>query len=155
MCGAETRVTVLGHLQRGGSPSAFDRWLATCYGSEAVRLISRGKFGRMVALQGMRFTSVKLEEALAQPKRVDVQGDTVQTARALGIAFGDEKRGQHRVGDETERRGSGRSRDFMPTVAAIYIKMPDSRLKQNAPPESVPPLGSALVQYPHRSGAAA
>jgi 6-phosphofructokinase 1 len=89
-CGAETRVTVLGHIQRGGTPTAFDRWLATCYGSEAVRLIARGRFGRMVALQGRKFTSIKIEDALAAPKRVDVNGDTVQTARALGIGFGDE-----------------------------------------------------------------
>ncbi len=90
ICGAETRVTVLGHIQRGGTPTAFDRWLATNYGSEAIRLMARGRFGRMVALQGQRFTSVKIEEALASPKRVDVKGDTLQTARALGIAFGDE-----------------------------------------------------------------
>lgn len=90
MCGAETRVTVLGHIQRGGSPSAFDRWLATNYGSEAVRLMSRGRFGRMVALQGGKFTSVKIEDALSTPKRVDIKGDTMQTARAVGVCFGDD-----------------------------------------------------------------
>jgi 6-phosphofructokinase 1 len=89
-CGAETRVTVLGHIQRGGTPTAFDRWLATCYGSEAVRLIARGRFGRVVSLQGRRFTSMKLTECLAEPKRVDVNGDTIQTTRALGISLGDE-----------------------------------------------------------------
>lgn len=90
ICGAETRVTVLGHLQRGGTPTAYDRWLATNYGSEAIRLMGRGRFGRMVALQGQRFTSVKIEDALKNPKRVDINGDTIQTARALGIALGDE-----------------------------------------------------------------
>jgi len=90
MCGAETRVTVLGHIQRGGTPTAFDRWLATCYGSDAIRLMAAGKFGRMVALKGRRFTSVTLDEALAAPKRVDLKGDTIQTARALGICMGDE-----------------------------------------------------------------
>ncbi len=90
MCGAETRVTVLGHLQRGGTPTAFDRWLATCYGSDAVRLIAHGRFGRMVALKGRRFTSVKLEDALKTPKRVDLQGDTIQTAKALGICMGND-----------------------------------------------------------------
>jgi 6-phosphofructokinase 1 len=89
-CGAETRVTVLGHIQRGGTPTAFDRWLASCYGSEAVRLIARGRFGRVVILQGRRFTSMKLTDCLAEPKRVNPNGDTVQTARALGISFGDE-----------------------------------------------------------------
>ncbi len=90
ICGAETRVTVLGHLQRGGTPTAFDRWLATCFGSEAVRMLAQGKYGRMVALRGRKLTSVKLEEVLAAPKRVDINGDSVQTARALGIVLGDE-----------------------------------------------------------------
>jgi 6-phosphofructokinase 1 len=89
ICGAETRVTVLGHIQRGGTPTAFDRWLATCFGSEAIRLLANGRYGRMVALRGQKFTSVKLDEVLASPKRVDVNGDTVQTARALGISLGD------------------------------------------------------------------
>ena len=88
-CGTESRVTVLGHIQRGGTPTAFDRWLATIYGSEAVRLVNRGRFGRMVALQGRKFTSVKLAVALATPKRVDLKGDTIQTARALNICLGE------------------------------------------------------------------
>lgn len=91
VCGAETRVTVLGHIQRGGTPTAFDRWLATRFGSEAVHLVERGGFGRMVALHGAQIVDVSLEEALAVPKRVDLNGDGVRTARALGIVFGDEK----------------------------------------------------------------
>lgn len=87
--GFETRVTVLGHLQRGGSPTAFDRSLATRLGSAAVRLANSGGFGRMVALQGTRITDISLEEALAAPRRVDVDGDEVQTARAIGISLGD------------------------------------------------------------------
>jgi len=90
ICGAETRVTVLGHIQRGGTPTAFDRWLATRYGSEAVRLVSKGEFGCMVALHGTKITKISLDEALAEPKKVDIQGDAVRTARALGISFGDE-----------------------------------------------------------------
>ncbi len=89
-CGVESRVTVLGHLQRGGSPTAFDRWLATRYGAAALRLAVQGTFGRMVALRGSLLVDVPFEEALAVPKRVDVHGDTVQTAREMGIAFGDE-----------------------------------------------------------------
>lgn len=89
-CGLETRVTVLGHLQRGGSPTGFDRWLATRYGAAAVRLAASGKFGRMVALQCGKITDVTLEEALKEPKRVNLQGDAVITARGLGISFGDE-----------------------------------------------------------------
>ena len=89
-CGIETRVTVLGHLQRGGSPSPFDRWLATRFGAAAVRLAAQGQFGCMTALQNEQIVGIPLTEALAQPKRVDVRGDTVQTAREMGIAFGDE-----------------------------------------------------------------
>ena len=85
----ESRVTVLGHLQRGGSPSAFDRCLATRFGGAAVRLALEGKFGRMAALQNGQIFDVSLEEALANPRRVDVNGDTVCTARGLGICFGD------------------------------------------------------------------
>jgi 6-phosphofructokinase 1 len=89
-CGIETRVTVLGHLQRGGSPTPFDRWLATRLGAAAVRLAASGGFGRMVALQGEMIGDVSLEAALARPKRVDLKGDTMATARGMGIAFGDE-----------------------------------------------------------------
>lgn len=88
--GYETRVTVLGHLQRGGIPTPFDRWIATRYGAAAVRLAMQGKFDRMVALHNAKVTDVSLEEALAIPKRVDVNGDAVLTARGMGISFGDE-----------------------------------------------------------------
>jgi ATP-dependent phosphofructokinase / diphosphate-dependent phosphofructokinase len=89
-CGVETRVTVLGHLQRGGSPTAFDRQLATRYGSAAVRLAAAGKFGHMVALHGTEIVDISLADALKHPKHVDVNGDMVRTARALGISLGDE-----------------------------------------------------------------
>ncbi len=88
--GFESRVTVLGHLQRGGSPTAFDRWLATRYGAAAVRTAASGGFGRMVALRDAKVIDIPLEEALALPRRVDILGDAVQTARAMGICFGDE-----------------------------------------------------------------
>jgi 6-phosphofructokinase 1 len=88
--GYETRVTVLGHLQRGGTPTSFDRWLATRYGAAAVRLAARGGFDRMVSLRSEQITDVTLEEALAVPRRVDLNGDAVITARGMGIAFGDE-----------------------------------------------------------------
>ena len=88
--GYETRVTVLGHLQRGGSPSAFDRWLATRFGAAAVRLAAQGKFDRMVALHAGKVVDVSLEDAIAVPKRVDINDDAVITARGLGISFGDE-----------------------------------------------------------------
>jgi len=88
--GFETRVTVLGHVQRGGSPTAFDRWLATRYGAAAVRVAAAGGFGCMVALRDAQVIPIPLSEALAIPKRVDVNGDGVLTARGLGISFGDE-----------------------------------------------------------------
>ena len=88
--GFETRVTVLGHLQRGGTPTPFDRWLATRYGAAAVRLAAAGKFDRMVALRANRIVDISLEEATAEPRRVDVNDDAVITARGLGISFGDE-----------------------------------------------------------------
>ena len=88
--GFESRVTVLGHLQRGGTPTAFDRWLATRYGAAAVRLAVRGGFDRMVALSCGRITDLPLEEALAVPKRVKLDDDAVITARSVGISFGDE-----------------------------------------------------------------
>jgi len=88
--GFETRVTVLGHVQRGGSPTAFDRWLATRYGAAAVRAAASGCLGHMVALRNAQIITTPLNEALAVPKRVDVTGDGVLTARGLGISFGDE-----------------------------------------------------------------
>ena len=88
--GFETRVTVLGHLQRGGTPTAFDRWLATRYGAAAVRVAAEGRFDRMVALRSGGVTDIPLGEAIAVPKRVDVHGDAVLTARNTGISFGDE-----------------------------------------------------------------
>jgi 6-phosphofructokinase 1 len=88
--GFETRVTVLGHLQRGGSPTPFDRWLSTRFGAAAVRLAGQGKFDRMVALHAGNIVDLPLAEALAVPKRVDPNSDAVITARGMGISFGDE-----------------------------------------------------------------
>jgi phosphofructokinase-like protein len=87
-CGAETRATVLGHLQRGGSPSPFDRVLGTRFGAAAVHLIARGGFGRMVALRGTDIVDVPIEEAIARPKLVDPNGELVQAAKSVGISFG-------------------------------------------------------------------
>jgi len=89
MTGVETRVTVLGHLQRGGSPTPFDRILATRYGTAAVKLIYEGKFGKMVSLKTPFIKSVDLEEAVKELRRVSPDGEFVQTAKAIGISFGD------------------------------------------------------------------
>lgn len=85
----ETRVTVLGHVQRGGSPTAFDRILATKYGVGAIELLEQGKFGEMVCLRGNRISSVPVEEAVGKLKLVPVDSGLVTTARRLGTAFGD------------------------------------------------------------------
>jgi ATP-dependent phosphofructokinase / diphosphate-dependent phosphofructokinase len=88
--GLESRVTVLGHLQRGGSPTAYDRILATRYGTKAVELAIHGKFGHMVSLRGLHVTAVPIAEAIAQQRLVPVDGEIVKSARAVGINFGDE-----------------------------------------------------------------
>ena len=87
--GKESRVCVLGHLQRGGSPTSFDRALCSMYGAEAVELIAAGKFGRMVAFQVSGVGSIEISEAIDQLKTVTVDGGLMRTARALGISLGD------------------------------------------------------------------
>jgi 6-phosphofructokinase 1 len=86
----DVRVTVLGHIQRGGSPSPFDRILATRFGVEAVELIARGDFGRMVCLRAGEIESVPLDDAVGEVRLVDPKGSMVRTARAVGITFGDQ-----------------------------------------------------------------
>jgi 6-phosphofructokinase 1 len=71
--GVETRVTVLGHIQRGGSPTAFDRIIGTRFGLRAVDLVREGRFGQMVALHGTRIEAIPLSEATAGPKQMDLE----------------------------------------------------------------------------------
>jgi phosphofructokinase-like protein len=85
----ETRTVVLGHLQRGGSPTNMDRVLCTLFGAKAVELIAQGKFGRMVTHTGISVDSVPLQEATGQLRTVPPSGAFVSAARALGISFGD------------------------------------------------------------------
>jgi ATP-dependent phosphofructokinase / diphosphate-dependent phosphofructokinase len=87
--GRETRSLSLGHLQRGGSPTAYDRLIALRFGAAAVRCVADGKFGTMVALSPPNVHAVPLEDAIRELKRVPLDGDTVLTARELGISFGD------------------------------------------------------------------
>lgn len=89
MTGKETRSLVLGHLQRGGSPTTFDRLLGLRFGAAAVRLVAERKFGMMVALQPPRIVSVSIADAIMTPRRVPLDSDTIATARDLGISFGD------------------------------------------------------------------
>lgn len=89
MTGKESRSLVLGHLQRGGMPTGYDRLLAARFGGAAVEAVERGDWGRMVALQSPHIVTIPFTEALAVPRRVDPNHDTVRTARATGISFGD------------------------------------------------------------------
>lgn len=89
LCGNETRATILGHLQRGGSPSASDRVLSTRYGVAAVRLAVEGKFGNMVTLKGDQMSYDSLENVIGQKqKNVNPNGELVEMAKAIGISFG-------------------------------------------------------------------
>jgi 6-phosphofructokinase 1 len=89
MTGKETRTVVLGHLQRGGSPTAFDRVLATRFGGKAVELLKRGLTDRMVAFRPPDIDSVPLEDVVGKTRTVPIDFDVVQTARAIGVSFGD------------------------------------------------------------------
>jgi 6-phosphofructokinase 1 len=85
----ETRVTVLGHLQRGGRPIPFDRVLATRLGAAAVELVSKGDFGKIVCMRCNEVQTSTLEEANAFKKPVDPTGEIVRIARNVGVSFGD------------------------------------------------------------------
>ena len=95
LTGKEARCVVLGHLQRGGRPNAFDRMLATNYGSCAVRAIVEGKQGVMVALQAGDVITVPISQAIANAKTVPANGQLVRTARDTGISFGAPDEAQH------------------------------------------------------------
>lgn len=90
MTGCETRVTVLGHVQRGCAPTAGDRLLASTLGVHAVDLVAAGKFNRMVAWSDRRVIDVAIEDAIASYQAVDVHGPLVHAARMLGICLGDQ-----------------------------------------------------------------
>jgi len=100
--GREVRTVVLGHLQRGGSPTAFDRMLATEFGAHAVRLVHEGRFGEMVCYRPPDIASVPIADAIGRLSTVDPRGSAVQAARALGIGFGDDEDGVP-FGDERGR----------------------------------------------------
>jgi 6-phosphofructokinase 1 len=89
MTGKETRHVVLGHLQRGGAPTAFDRTLATRFGGKAVELCLRGQFGKMVANHPPELVPIPLAEVVGRTKLVPLDYDLLQTARMMGVSFGD------------------------------------------------------------------
>jgi ATP-dependent phosphofructokinase / diphosphate-dependent phosphofructokinase len=90
LTGKETRSVVLGHLQRGGAPTSFDRVLATRFGGLAVELVKRGDFGSMVAFDPPDIVARPLADVVGQIKTVPMDHDLLLTAKALGVAFGDE-----------------------------------------------------------------
>ncbi len=87
--GKETRSLTLGHLQRGGQPTSYDRVISLRFGAAAVRCVARGRFGTMVALDPPHVRAIPLGEALANLKLVPVDGDIVMTAQAIGVSLGD------------------------------------------------------------------
>ncbi len=88
LTGRESRVTVLGHLQRGGSPTPFDRILSTKFGAFAIELAAQKKFGRMVALKGNEIKNVLIKDAISHQKLVSIDNQSVKAAKAVGISFG-------------------------------------------------------------------
>src|ERR1700704_1223126 len=89
LTGKETRSVVLGHLQRGGAPTSFDRLLATRFGGKAVQLVTQGLFGTMVAFAPPDIVARRLEDVVGKTKTVPMDFDLMRTARALGVTFGD------------------------------------------------------------------
>ena len=89
LTGKETRFVVLGHLQRGGAPTSFDRMLATRFGARAMELVLEGKFGTMVAFDPPDIVSVPLDRIVGRTRNVPLDFDVVRTARAMGISLGD------------------------------------------------------------------
>jgi len=85
----EIRYTVLGHIQRGGTPTTFDRILSTRYGVAAVNLLNESRFGNMVCLEGNKMSFVHLENVIGVLKNVDPEGELVMMAKSIGISFGD------------------------------------------------------------------
>jgi phosphofructokinase-like protein len=89
LTGAETRVTSLGHVQRGGQPSAWDRVIASAFGVSAVDLIAQGKFDRMVGWKHRQVVDIPIADAIGHYQAVELDGVMVKTAKSLGIYLGD------------------------------------------------------------------
>ncbi len=85
----EVRCTVLGHIQRGGNASTYDRILSTRYGVKAVEMINDGEFGRMVCLAENKISSESLENVIGKTRNVDIDGELIRVGRSIGVSFGD------------------------------------------------------------------
>jgi 6-phosphofructokinase 1 len=88
LTGIESRFTILGHVQRGGSPTPYDRILASRFGFHAVEAAVNRKFGHLVGLRGTEIKTTLIKDAIAVPRRVKAEDDLVRTARAVGTCFG-------------------------------------------------------------------
>ena len=86
--GIESRACILGHTQRGGTPTAFDRWLSTLYGAKALDMVIEKKFGFMASFKNFTMNEVKIADAIAHLKRVDPHGAEVKAALEVGMSFG-------------------------------------------------------------------
>lgn len=93
MTGLETRETILGYIQRGGSPSPYDRILATRYGAHAAHLISQKKYGYMVSMRNNKATEIPLSEVEGKLKLIEPDNELVEKGRRMGVCFGDKRRG--------------------------------------------------------------
>jgi 6-phosphofructokinase 1 len=102
-CQVDVRAMVLGHLQRGGSPTAFDRLLATRFGAMAVHMIAQGQVGHMAALRNGRMTAIPMSDAVSQQKQVPLDSDLVRTALGLNICLGSHRQALV-VGQERDRQ---------------------------------------------------
>jgi 6-phosphofructokinase 1 len=89
--GKDARVVVLGHVQRGGMPTPYDRILATRFGAAAVRVLAEGRYGEVVVSRGAKITTVAMSETAGKTRTVPKNHEMIQTARGLGIGFGDEE----------------------------------------------------------------
>jgi len=112
--GKDCRVVVLGHLQRGGSPTPYDRILATRYGAAAVRFLAEGRDGEVVVLQGAEVTTIPMRSCAGVVRAIPPDDEMVTTARGIGIAFGDE---DVRTLD-VDRAGAATATDPAATAAA-------------------------------------
>ena len=87
--GFETRVTVLGHLQRGGTPDSYDRFMATQFGAAAADFAARGEFGKILVWQNHKIVGIPLEDVASQIKSISLDNPMIKTAKSVGISFGD------------------------------------------------------------------
>ena len=87
--GFETRVTVLGHLQRGGTPDSYDRFMATQFGAAAADFAARGEFGKILVWQNHKIVGIPLEDVASQIKSIELDNPMIKTAKSVGISFGD------------------------------------------------------------------